>query len=655
MGSALPRTVERPIGNSRVYRPKSFIRFVSFSRSACQCGFVRTPELVQNFSQVYTCARMPLKVDLLTHLEQFHTAPFLFIGSGLSRRYLGLEDWEWLLRRFASLTRRPYEYFRSSANGKFPKITTEIAKEFHDLWWDSDSYSESRNQYSTEALTNQSALKIEISKYLIEASSKPVEGSQLLEEVELLRRSTVDGIITTNWDLFLERLFPDFEVYIGQDQLLFASSQGIGELYKIHGCCSQPNSLVATEEDYERFVDRNPYLAAKLLTMFVEHPIIFLGYRINDSHISDLIQSIAQCLTTDNIDQLRDRLIFVRWDPNEPDYKWEDSNFVTLGFPIPIKTITTNSFKPIFEALTSLHRKFPARVLRRLKEHVYRLVHDNDPADQLHVMDLDQDTDPSQIKVVYGVGFKVEPEPREVRISTSPEAVAVRLSEDPNAPVLPFSLLPADADYSSLNDELTNLVRTWRRDNLAYIPKSRLAAFYSNRRELTPSKEGLRCLLASSIFHHCPFHFWAREIGREELILIVRDEISLDVGQRMRDIARLAFAIGMSDGEALLSTIAKASKHDYARKLAARLGQRLATEQTIHGVYRSPLQSTHTIAGKEVIIHVEDLNEVETIETVLSDLALRADDRSRHRVRQLDALFYGTRIFEKEFDLGNDN
>ena len=64
---------------------------------------------------------MDLKQKLIDHFRTAPSAPFLFIGSGFSRRYLGLEDWEGLLRRFSE-NLRPFEYYLSTANEELPLV-----------------------------------------------------------------------------------------------------------------------------------------------------------------------------------------------------------------------------------------------------------------------------------------------------------------------------------------------------------------------------------------------------------------------------------------------------------------------------------------------------------------------------------------------------
>ena len=139
---------------------------------------------------------MNVEQRLSKHLEGFHTAPFLFVGSGLSRRYLNLEDWEGLLRRFADLTNHPFEYYRSSANGSNPAIATEIAKEVHPVWWANDAFRESREKYKSEATSRESALKIEIARYLEGISEPKILNPTYAEELDLLREATIDGVIT---------------------------------------------------------------------------------------------------------------------------------------------------------------------------------------------------------------------------------------------------------------------------------------------------------------------------------------------------------------------------------------------------------------------------------------------------------------------------
>jgi hypothetical protein len=300
---------------------------------------------------------------LTDHLARFRAAPYLFVGSGFSRRYLGLESWESLLRRFAGLTDRPYEYYAASAGGSLPAVATAIAERFHERWWTADEFEESRAAFSEIATDPSSALKIEISKYIHARSASVTTDPNLLAELHALTLVVIDGLITTNWDLLLEPLFDECQPYIGQDELIFHEPAGIGEIYKIHGCCSRPTSLVLTTEDYGRFEDRNAYLAAKLLAIFVEHPVVFLGYSLSDRNIVDILHSIAKGLTSENLERLQDRLIFVHWKRDaEPGF--ERTNLVVGDIIVPIVKVTVPDYRDVFGSLQGIERKLPVRLPR---------------------------------------------------------------------------------------------------------------------------------------------------------------------------------------------------------------------------------------------------------------------------------------------------
>lgn len=346
---------------------------------------------------------MDIEQSLEGHLSRIGTAPFLFVGSGLSRRIVNLDTWEELLRRFAAPLAKPFEYFYGEASRDLPRTAELIADAFYDLWWADRRYDSSRESFKGQILSKASCLKYEIATYLKAQAYAPGLSEQVDREIELLKRATVDGVITTNWDQSLEAIFPEFEVFIGQNQVLFAVSQGIAEIYKIHGCCSEPNSLVLTASDYQDFNSRNAYLAAKLLTIFVEHPVIFLGYSLSDGNVIAILQQIASCLTNDSIHKLKDRLIFVQRDGKHVGESFEASVTQIGGYALPITIIRTNDFTKIYRPLGKLKRRFPARMLRQMKEHVYDLVKSNDPHGKLAVIDIEDDRF-SELDVVYGVG-----------------------------------------------------------------------------------------------------------------------------------------------------------------------------------------------------------------------------------------------------------
>jgi hypothetical protein len=320
----------------------------------------------------------------------------------MSRRYLGLPGREELLRHNAELGGEPYEYYAATADGDLPRVASLIAADLHERWWTDAAFEESRRLY--RATTSQSALKIEISRQLANSSRALPTSGPLAKEVEKLRAATIDGVITTNYDRLLEDIFPDFEVFVSQDQMLFAHAQGVGEIYTIHGSYEDPHSLVLTAEDYARFKERNPYVAGTLLTVFVEHPVVFLGYRLGDPNVTQVLQSIASVLTNDRIGELQGRLIFVEWNADVTNPKLDRIPFLTDSYNLSMLRAEVAEYSVLYDVLARIRRRFPAPVLRQVKQRIYELVQTNDPNGRLHVQDLEPDADPAEIDVVLGVG-----------------------------------------------------------------------------------------------------------------------------------------------------------------------------------------------------------------------------------------------------------
>ena len=342
--------------------------------------------------------------DFFDHLKAFTTNPYIFIGSGLSRRYLELPTWESLLSQFFDTSKidGDYEYFKSKSNGNLPLLASILSTEFHEIWWKNNHFKNSRAKHKTLASENKNLpLKIEISEHIKSIQKLSVTYAK---EIELLKTSVIDGIITTNWDNFLETTFNDFNVFVGQQELLFSEAISIGEIYKIHGCISRPETLIVTDEDYLGFNSKNAYLAAKLLTIFVEHPIIFIGYSLSDKNILQIIDSIVKCVEPKNLEKLKNRLIFVEWKPKY-DFEIKDSSIMLPDNKVlPIKLILTDSFEPIFETLSTLKRQIPVKVLRKLKNSVVEFVKASTPTSQIFVTDIDAITDETKIEYAIGVG-----------------------------------------------------------------------------------------------------------------------------------------------------------------------------------------------------------------------------------------------------------
>jgi hypothetical protein len=348
------------------------------------------------------------KSQFKKELEKSNTPPFLFAGSGLSIRYYNIPTWIELLNEFVLLHKNhfiyEFGYYSSKCNRDPLKIASMLAFEFHEVWWRDKQFKKSRIEFEKIAgLNSEIAFKIELSKLIL---SKKKLNPTYKKELEILSKSILSGVLTTNWDDFLQNLFLDLNVKIGQKEIIFSDQHSLGEIYKIHGCISQPESLVLTSDDYEQFIQNNHYLNSKILTLFVDYPIIFIGYSLSDPNIESILKNIVDCLDNDflKIDILHNRLFFVEWQRTPCDPTIESSTYSLSSFSIPIKKMKVHGYSEIFEVLSEIPRKFPLNVLKQLQGMVYDFVMTTEPTNRIMVNGLDELDKIDNLEVVVGFG-----------------------------------------------------------------------------------------------------------------------------------------------------------------------------------------------------------------------------------------------------------
>ncbi len=348
-------------------------------------------------------------------LVQTNALPVLFIGSGLTRRYLNLPDWKGLLKQYC-VAQKPFEYYNDKASRectsnpdmRLPKAADYIEADFNEKWYTDDEYASSRNLHKAEMEAEISPLKICMAEYFSNATSKiQHQYDSEIEQLKKICNKNVSCIITTNYDCFLEECLgkDNFKVFIGQDDLLFSTTYEVGELYKIHGCCTKPESIVINSADYNKMQQKSAYLSSKILTMFLERPIIFLGYGINDADIKQILESISECLENEQLDKLKERLIFVEWNnnPQKPDEISERKLDAHNGKTLSMKNVLLTDYSELYAAILQNKAKYDVRILRRVKSQLYELVKENKPIDQLYIATNIED-DSSEVDFVVGVG-----------------------------------------------------------------------------------------------------------------------------------------------------------------------------------------------------------------------------------------------------------
>ena len=299
-------------------------------------------------------------------INKFNTTPFLFIGSGMSKRYLNLPDWKGLLKHFVesiSNDEFAYDSYENKAKtmecklGIMPKVAELIQQDFDRKWFSDEQIRTIDKNVIKEIHNGLSPFKAELAEYIKRQSIVNMNYKEEIDKLSEISEKNIAGVITTNYDLFLENCFKGFTKYVGQSQLIFSAIQGIAEIYKIHGSVEAPESIVINEKDYMEFERKSTYLAAKLMTIFMEYPIIFIGYSISDSNILSIVKSIVNCLDATQVKLLEDRFVFIEYKSGMVGAEVTPYTIMIENKPLIMKKVTLDNFLLLYNVLENKKAK----------------------------------------------------------------------------------------------------------------------------------------------------------------------------------------------------------------------------------------------------------------------------------------------------------
>lgn len=165
-------------------------------------------------------------------VEKFNTTPFLFLGSGITRRYYNLPDWRGLLKHFAYEIKADdfaYSAYENKASkeetpeGLLPKVAELIQVDYDEKWFSDPNIRTLNKDMLIKVKEGLSPFKAEVASYIKKNSVVVEEYKSEIEMLAKLSEKNIAGVITTNYDDFVENNFSGYTKYVGQRQLVFSA------------------------------------------------------------------------------------------------------------------------------------------------------------------------------------------------------------------------------------------------------------------------------------------------------------------------------------------------------------------------------------------------------------------------------------------------
>lgn len=356
----------------------------------------------------------------LEHIIKSNRMPVLFVGSGLSIRYLeNYPSWKELLERVADeigldkyqLKSIIDEINKSNQSVTEGEINQKIGSKLRIIF---NERIEKGLLNPIDIFTNEELLEIENNNinffnYLISKQfSNPKINENMLPELEQLKklRNKISMVYTTNYDTFLESyiLGNEFKVYDNQSKYYFRDNLRYAELFKIHGCITNPNSIILTEDDYLNFETNTKLIPSKLLSTLIDYPIIFLGYSLRDQNILNILETLFSSFPNNILNEISKYILYINYDQNQNDFVYSTTNF-GKNKKFSIETITTNNYLELYKILNKMVFHTSPGQIRKYKNIFTKIIREQSPSRNVFAsIDVNEIENIDQNKIVIAFG-----------------------------------------------------------------------------------------------------------------------------------------------------------------------------------------------------------------------------------------------------------
>ncbi|MEK3722331.1 SIR2 family protein [Paenibacillus sp. FSL H8-0034] len=330
--------------------------------------------------------------DLLKGSNEY---PIVFIGSGISKRYVQeFPSWPELLESFWNQINQNDDFYAylntlrseiKAANPNAPdneimyltniEAGTVIESSFNTAFFKGEITIENLNfkeAYNDRLSPFKKAISNKFSSYTLK------EGND--EELTLFKKflNKTQIILTTNYDNLIEDCFNSINTnglkkYVGQSGF-FEQTYGWAEIYKLHGSTEKPDSIVISKADYDRFSKNSILISAKIISLLIHSPIIFMGYSLTDMNIREIIKDFSSSMTPVEIKRMASRIIIVERDQGNQEIN--ESQYYENELGCEYTVVRTDNYKEIYSKLVDINQGISPAEVRKYQHVLKKLIVD---------------------------------------------------------------------------------------------------------------------------------------------------------------------------------------------------------------------------------------------------------------------------------------